>query len=427
MMTWLKSAFPWCLAAVVLLAAGCGSVHKTVTPAPAAAAAVTGHPGKPIWLQSLQMTSASAGWALYYPASPADPSVNPPMLLARTVDGARTWTDATPVAARRLLATPNAAEVLDAVNGERAYLAVTGSAQESASAVNTTEVFSTDDGGRTWTKSARLRTTGLASLLSFADSTHGWLVLDEGAAMGHDAVRMYRTADGGRHWSLTAATPPLDSNAAGWSVPTGKSGGIPSSCGKTGVAFATAKAGWLTSVCAVGLQGELLVSRDGGVAWAPQPLPVSASICDDGGCTLTGPRLTGGKTFLTVAAVGSKPVLLVSRDLGRSWATLSLPALAGMYPRIKFFGGSSGVLVAAGAQGTLGDVFYTTSDGGQTWRPVPQGRHFTQLGASVDFVGPRTGFSWIQGGDATGGSAPGMYRTTNSGRTWTAFAPRLAG
>ncbi len=42
MMTWLKSAPPWCLAAAVLLAAGCGSAHKTVTPAPAAAAAVTG-------------------------------------------------------------------------------------------------------------------------------------------------------------------------------------------------------------------------------------------------------------------------------------------------------------------------------------------------------------------------------------------------
>lgn len=404
-MTWLKSAPPWCLAAVVLLAAGCGSSHATAAPATPAAATV--HPGKPIWLQSLQMTSASAGWALYYPASPANPSVNPPVLVARTIDGARTWTDVTPAAARPLLATPNAAEVLDAVSGERAYLAVTGSAQESASAVNTTLVLRTDDGGRTWTKSARLRTTGLASLLSFADGKHGWLVLDEGAAMGRDAVRMYRTADGGGHWS------PLS--------------GIPVSCDKTGVTLATAKTGWLTSDCAAGLSGELLVSRDGGATWAPQPLPVPASSCADGGCTLFGPQLAGGEAFLTVAAVGGKPALLVSGNLGQTWAALSLPALAGVYPRIKFFGRSAGVLVAAGAQGALGDVFYTTGDGGKTWRPVRQGTHFTQLGTAIDFASPRTGFAWITGSDATGGSAPEMYVTASSGRTWTAFAPRLAG
>jgi photosystem II stability/assembly factor-like uncharacterized protein len=398
---------------VVVLAAGCGSSHETVDPAApvavAAAGAATAHPGKAIWLQSLRMTSASSGWAQYYPASPANPSATSLELVARTTDGARTWTDVTPVAARPLLATPNAGEVLDAVDGQHAYLAVTGSAQESASAVNTTLVLRTGNGGRTWTKSARLRTTGLASLLSFANGEYGLLVVDEGAAMGRDAVRVYRTADGGRHWSLAA------------------SGGIPVSCDKTGVALATAKTGWLTSACIVGLRGELLVSRDGGATWAPQPLPVSAGSCADGGCTLTGPRLTGGAAFLTVAAVGGKPALLVSRNLGQTWAALSLPALAGMYPRITFFGRSAGVLVAAGAQGALGDVFYTTADGGKTWRPVRQGTHFTQLGAAVDFVSPRTGFAWTTGGDATGESAPGMYVTANSGRTWTAFASRLAG
>lgn len=265
---------------------------------------------------------------------------------------------------------------------------------------------------------ARLRTTGLASLLSFAGGKHGLLVVDEGAAMGRDAVRMYRTADSGRHWPLTAATSPLDGSP---------SGAIPVSCDKRGVALATAKTGWLTSVCLVGLQDELLVSRDGGAAWAPQPLPVSASICADGGCTLTGPQLAGGAAFLTVAAVGGKPALLVSRNLGQSWAVLPLPALAGMYPRITFFGRSAGVLVAAGAQGTLGGVFYTTADGGRTWRPVRQGTHFTRLGAAIDFASPRTGFAWTTGGDAPSGSAPEMYVTANSGRTWTAFAPRLAG
>jgi photosystem II stability/assembly factor-like uncharacterized protein len=204
-------------------------------------------------------------------------------------------------------------------------------------------------------------------------------------------------------------------------------GGIPVVCDKAGVAFATPAAGWLTSVCVAGLQDEFLVSHDGGVTWVPQSLPLPAGICGDAGCTLTGPQFTGGTGFLTVGVAAGTPSLLTTRNLGQSWAALPLPAHVGWYPRITFFGPSEGVLVSAGSQGTLGDVFYTTSDGGQTWRPAPQGTHFTQPGAAIDFVSPRTGFAWTQGGDATGGPAPKMYVTANSGRTWTAFAPRLAG
>jgi photosystem II stability/assembly factor-like uncharacterized protein len=371
-----------------------------------------------MWLQSLRMTSSRTGWGLDYSANPADPSAKGQTLLARTTDGARTWADVTPAAARSLLATPDAGEVLDAVTGDRAYLAVTGSAREGATGVGTTVLFGTADGGRTWTESARLRTPGMVSLLTFAGDEDGWLVVDQGAAMGRDAVRVYRTTDGGRHWSLAARTPPLVSSAGT---------GIPVVCDKAGVAFATPAAGWLTSDCVVGLRGELLVSRDGGVTWAPQPLPLPAGICGDAGCTLTGPQFAGGTGFLTVGVAAGTPSLLTTRDLGQSWAVLPLPAHAGWYPRVTFFGPSEGVLVPAGPQGALGDIFYTTSDGGQTWRPVPQGVHFTQLGAAVDFVSTRTGFAWIQGGDATGGSAPGMYETTDSGRTWTTFAPRLAG
>jgi photosystem II stability/assembly factor-like uncharacterized protein len=236
--------------------------------------------------------------------------------------------------------------------------------------------------------------------------------------MGRDAVRMYRTTDDGRRWSLTAATPQL-TGATG--------GGIPVSCDKTGVVFATSAVGWLTSVCVVGLAGELLVSHDGGVTWAPQPLPLPAGICGDSGCTLTGPQFAGGTGFLTVGVAAGTPSLLATRNLGQSWTALPLPVHAGWYPRIMFFGPSEGVLVPAGSQGSLGDVFYTTSNGGQTWRPVPQGAHFTQLGAAIDFATPRAGFAWVQGGDATGGSAPDMYQTTDSGRTWKSFAPKLTG
>ena len=142
---------PWWTAAVALVVAGCaglsgnaagagaGSCRPTARSSTSASASVakTATPAdalrpqaKPIWLRSLQMTSVTTGWALYYSG---DPNSSSPvfLLLARTTDGGRSWTDVTPAAARPMLATPDAEQVLDPVGGERAYLAVTAATQQS--------------------------------------------------------------------------------------------------------------------------------------------------------------------------------------------------------------------------------------------------------------------------------------------------------
>jgi photosystem II stability/assembly factor-like uncharacterized protein len=419
-------------AAVALLAAGCatgsspGSVAATLPEKPSPSASPTAvrasapAAGKTLWLESLQMSTPSTGWALYLAGNPWSAPLGTPTLLVRTTDGARTWTDVTPTAAVGLLSTANATQVLDAAGPESAYLTVTVSSNESLP--GTTRVFATSDGGLTWTESAPLRAEGAPRQLSFTDPLHGWLLWDEGAAMGRNPVRVYRTTDGGSHWSLTAQSPPMNSNS---------SAGIPVSCDKTGITFASAAAGWMSSDCAVGLSGELLVSRDGGVTWTPQQLPVPASACAASDCVVSGPQFTDGTGFVTVAAYSGATTLLVTRDLGQTWQSLPLPAGYAYgqypYPQIKFFDPEDGVLVSAGSQGTVGTVFYTTSNGGQTWAAVPQGVHFTQNGAAVDFVSPLVGFAWVTGGDAQGSSPPPLYETTNSGRTWTAVTPRITG
>src|SRR5260370_26959117 len=122
--------------ATVLLAAGCGTPPArgqsvAQPPAGSRSSALSGRPAAPgaqaaaaIWLDSLQMASASTGWPLRWTQSPAVADAGylaPP----RTTDGARTWTSVTPPAARALLATPDAAVVLPALDGQRARLAGT--------------------------------------------------------------------------------------------------------------------------------------------------------------------------------------------------------------------------------------------------------------------------------------------------------------
>jgi hypothetical protein len=133
------------LPTTVLLVAGCGTSPargQSVAQPPAASGspAPSGRPAASgsraaaaIWLYSLQMTSARTGWALRWTQNPAvaDDGYLAP---ARTTDGARTWTSVTPPAARALLATPGAAVVLQALDGQRAWLAVTAATTDSSPA-----------------------------------------------------------------------------------------------------------------------------------------------------------------------------------------------------------------------------------------------------------------------------------------------------
>ncbi len=405
---------------VLLVAADCGSptghaqqagpaasrqAEPTVSPRARQTRQATG-----IWLDSLKMTSASTGWALHWTVNPSSTQAGY-LATARTTDGARTWADVTPGDAVAMLKTSGATAVLDPLDGSRAYLAVTAATAEQSGQVPTV-VFGTSDGGRTWTESARFRAPAPVSLLSFAGPDDGWLLANYGGAMGQDRVWLYRTTDAGLRWSLVAAT---QSPASG----------LPVECDKAGLAFATAQVGWLADSCNGESTDLVLVTRDGGARWTPQPLPVPASGLCFGGCEAYGPpRFFGQTGFMAIGDAPDAPYLLASTDLGQTWVREPLPAGAGDYPRITFFGPRDGVLVSADPSGAIGSTVATTTDGGATWTTIPLGRSFTANGTEFDFVSPRTGFAWIPGSDTPGGP-PAMYETTDSGRTWTAFTPLL--
>jgi photosystem II stability/assembly factor-like uncharacterized protein len=410
----------WCALCVVLLAAGCGSpAGRPQQPARAQRSAAEAPPrasraGPGIWLYRLQMTSARTGWALRWTVSPWGTQAGY-LVPARTADGARTWADVTPPAAAALLATPGATPVLDALDGSRAWLAVTAALGETSSP-HLTVVFGTSDGGRTWTESAPFNVPAPARLLSFAGPGDGWLLASYGGTMGQDPVWLYRTTDAGRRWSLIAAAPQSG---------TGRNG-LPVECDKAGLAFATAQVGWLSSYCTGESPDVLLVSRDGGAHWAPQALPAPARASCASGCEVYNPpQFFGRAGFVIIGHGPAAPYFLASRDLGQTWAPEPLPLGAGLYPRVTFFSPRDGVLVPAGPNGAIGGIFDVTADGGMTWTAVPQGRAFTANGTEFDFVSPRTGFAWVPGADAPAGP-PAMGQTTDSGRTWTAFTPVLA-
>jgi photosystem II stability/assembly factor-like uncharacterized protein len=361
------------------------------------------------------MASARTGWALGLTQDPLDTSAAE--LLARTSDGGRTWADVTPGAARAMLATKLASAVLDVTDAEHAYLAVSADTQDAPTAADPTAVFATADGGRTWTESAPFTVPGGTLIqVTFADATHGWLLADTGHdSAGHPLPWLYRTTDGRRWAPAASAAPP-------------GSGNQNDMCGKLGLAFPSATAGWLHVGCR---SGEFLVrSTDGGSTWQPQSLPLAGGCTVPGArCELFGPQWSDGTAFVTIAPMSSSPApsLVASTDFGQAWQPVALPPRPGQYPQVSFFTPAAGLLVPMGSQQALGNVFYTTADGGKSWTSVPQGTHFTQLGATVDFANPRDGVEWTQAGDAQGGTPPPLYATADSGRTWASFVPELTG
>jgi hypothetical protein len=98
--------------------------------------------------------------------------------------------------------------VLQALDGYRAWLAVTASTADSSSP-HLTVVSGTSDGGWTWTRPAPFNVPAYARLLTFAGPGDGWLLADYGGAMGQDPVRLYRTTDAGAALDADRGDPAL--------------------------------------------------------------------------------------------------------------------------------------------------------------------------------------------------------------------------
>jgi photosystem II stability/assembly factor-like uncharacterized protein len=404
------------MALAIVVATGCGiwaaapataSGPRARTAASGPGARATAHAR--VWFESMQMISAKVGWALLATSNPTA-GRGAPLLPARTADGGRSWTTVAPPAIARLVGEPI---VLHAATPSRAWLAVylrVGSGQ------HTTEVFGTQNGGASWSRSAPIgRAEPIA--VGFLDPERGWLLESLGAAMNQNWVEVYRTSDAGLHWSLTARTLPPPRTGV-------SSSGLPTACDKSGMIFSSPRTGWITGYCNAG--SEVLVTHDAGGHWAPQSLPITAATCSPDGCAIDPPQFIGRTGFLTIGHYPATGELLVSQDAGRGWQPRHLPTGAGPYPQIRFFSADRGIAVSGGAQGLIGRVFYVTANGGQSWSPIRQGRRFGQVGTYLDFVSSTDGFAWISSLDITSGPAPDLYVTTNSGRTWTAITPRQA-
>lgn len=387
------------LAAFVLLAgvavAGCSAAPPRPAPAKVTARVI---PSVPVWLESPQMTSATTGWTLRWTQWGRNKSE-----LVRTIDGGRTWTDVTPPAMATMLADDSLATVLRALDGEHAWVAICCTNYTSKWP---TEVFVTADGGRTWTESEPLDGVTASSPVSLSTAGYGdgWLVSAWGPGPGAAVFsRLYRTVDGGRHWSRLSTD-------------------LPSGCDNPSITVATTSAMWVS--CASS-RPSLLVSRDGGTHWEPQVLPAlpCASTCGSG----PGPQFFGRTGFMVVYDLTGRSYLLVSHDLGLTWQPAPLPPGAGKSPDVRFLSPSDGIVLPEVPRGSRVPTAYVTVNGGRTWTAARQGLRVTDAELlSFAFVTTRTWFAWYGSQAQAPAQASVLFETRDSGLTWTRTTARAA-
>lgn len=221
-------------------------------------------------------------------------------------------------------------------------------------------IFHTTDGGASWSRTALLDPAAVGpGEPDFIDATHGWLFVSYGVAAGSEGGAIYRTVDGGSHWTKVEET------VGGVQE---EPGSLPFGCDKAGISFINANTGWASGSCAGGAP-YFYVSHDAGRTWTSQPLPLPGSLAQE----------------------------------SEQWSA-SLPV---------FFDARSGYFVLTGSVALL----YTTSDAGTTWtsRILPMGGWSKPL-AAVAFSTPSDG--WLLSGDGAL-----VYRTNDGGEHWASFRP----
>ena len=360
----------------------------TVTPVPTASA-VPATPALPVLaspaLVQIDFQDANSGWGI---------AVNAKGSVLRTVDGGSTWYNATPPGVGRLGVSASLA-VLDS---NTAWVLAPGTDFFSDT------LYRTGDGGVTWSSNT---VPFSGAYLQFLDPNTGRALAERDSGAGAEAVELFQTADGGAHWTSVFHDDPGR---------LGSSDSLPLAGIKNGMSFIDANTGWVTG--SVPMDGEvyLYVTRDGGVSWSQQNLPLPAGY-EKYQYLTQAPVFFGKEGFLPLTIYRPNEADLTNyttRDGGLTWSgDPSNPAQV-IKPGLPSFADGLHAWCWDGSA-----TMYTSHDGAQTWQDLQPGLDLSGNLSRLEFVPGYTGWALTRL-DETGHSQ--LYRTTD-GLHWTPLIP----
>ena len=362
----------------------------------------------PISVDELRMVTPSAGWGVVPVTPGAAGGVGAgavPARIVRTTDGGLHWSDVSPGrAVTSAMAVLSADEAF--VAGAAAYVVpVEGCGWQPAPA----PIFHTIDGGAHWSQLAGQLPLAAAEVdeLFFLDREHGWALDASGCATQceQQGAALASTVDGGRRWSLVAATelgyPPQP--------PVGR---LTEGCSKFSLAFMTASTGIMGTACG-GDVFQFLLTFDGGRTWSEEDLHPDSPIDYE---TTSAAAVSKEDAFIFAAEHTAQ--LYATHNGLSTWQRVSLPE--GVTAPPDFINAGDGFVLAS--------RLYRTVNAGRSWTPVASNINLASQvqgyqGVHLDFVTTLVGFA-VRTDPQTG--APTFYRTDDGGRDWQELHPLFA-
>lgn len=278
--------------------------------------------------------------------------------------------------------------------------------------------FRTANGGTTWTETYTYENvdfTGVAAL----DATHALAVGIYQYAQSTPAIRMYATSDAGATWTKVPGAPLGDLA----DVARRPGGGLVAAASGATTYTSADGASWTAAVdearspsflrsatasgddvVAVGDEGSVRTSHDGGTTWHDVTIDPKANLT---GVAAAGDELWAVGSVPDDQSATEQPVVLHSTDHGETWATIGtgLPASRRLNA-VTFTDADHGWVAGSGANGFGAGFVAVTTDGGATWSVQTQTGAFplTEVEAIGDHV-------WAMGTDA-------FARSVDGGATW---------
>jgi len=343
-----------------------------------------------------------------------------------TSDGGQTWRQSRPLPGDlSTCCTVLTDQVYFADASHGWLLGVGASAVPGAPGTLIVRLWRTVDGGRSWSRmpsgALPLQNVLLPDLMSpcgltappriaFANAETGWIT-NGACGVGTARPRVWRTSDGGSHWTAAALAAPR----GGWGdwpdalgTPTGGvDAGVPRIVAAAGahVVLVPVRAGASTLV--------IEKSADGGRTWhiaSQLPASQSASLAASNGDAASWFQPVSGHDWL-VTAPGE---IIATTDAGRTWR--AAPSPAGLAGPSSFTSLTRGFLQGSGSVAAL-----ATDDGGRTWTAQASP---SWHGTSAEYLGPAvTSVQLVTRRFAIAAGAAGVQVSRDGGAHWTTSLP----